>query len=201
MKIFSNFDTNLDDELYKKYVDQHGLENVMVFRRHFIFLIFFVFAPALFYVLWILVFAWMIYLFDIDVADPLFSSILWIFYAAIVLLSLIWLVFALVKRIIDFYMDFALVTPNEILSYNQTGLFSRAWRSIQISKLKTISVDKLWLLKSLFNYGTIKFLSEWDNSGSWDIELYYIFDPDSVKFKMLKVIQFNDSKNNNPDND
>jgi uncharacterized membrane protein YdbT with pleckstrin-like domain len=72
--------------------------------------------------------------------------------------------FKLLKRFIDYKMDFAIITPKEIVSYNQTGIFSRSSRSLDVDKIKTISVDKKGLLRSIFNFGSIIFLSEGDDS-------------------------------------
>jgi hypothetical protein len=39
-------------------------------------------------------------------------------------------------------MDFAVITPKQIIAYNQIGIFSRESRSLDVEKIKTISVDK-----------------------------------------------------------
>jgi uncharacterized membrane protein YdbT with pleckstrin-like domain len=48
----------------------------------------------------------------------------------------------ILKKIIDYYMDFAIVTPEHIVAYNQKGIFSRESRSIDVDKIKTITVNK-----------------------------------------------------------
>jgi hypothetical protein len=47
MKILSNFDTKLDDNLIQDYIAQYGEENVMVIRRAAIFFWLYIMLPLM----------------------------------------------------------------------------------------------------------------------------------------------------------
>lgn len=88
----------------------------------------------------------------------------------------------------DYKLDFAIITPIELISYNQTDIFTRSSKTIKTDNIKTISLDKKWFLKSVFNYGTLMFLSEWDDAGKWELDLYYISSPEQVKNEISRII-------------
>jgi hypothetical protein len=48
-------------------------------------------------------------------------------------------------------MDFALVTPKSLIMFNQTGIFKRDMATVDVDKIKTISVRKRYFLYSVFN--------------------------------------------------
>jgi len=56
------------------------------------------------------------------------------------------------KIVIDYYMDFTIITPKDITCYNQNFLFHTSVRTLDMSKIKSVRVDKIGLLKSIFNY-------------------------------------------------
>ena len=39
-------------------------------------------------------------------------------------------------------MDYTIVTPEVVTQYDQTGVFDRSTRALDITKIKTVSVDK-----------------------------------------------------------
>jgi hypothetical protein len=59
-------------------------------------------------------------------------------------------------------MDFAIITPRQIVSYEQSGIFKRSSISLDLTNLRSINEEKDGILKSIFNYGTIVFFSEGD---------------------------------------
>lgn len=101
----------------------------------------------------------------------------------------IYLLFLILQIIFNYEMDFTIVTPKNITYYDQTWFFWRTARTLDTAKIKTISVDKSWLIHSLFNYWDVKILSEWDTRWSWDIQINYVFDPDKVKFSINDIIR------------
>ncbi len=187
MKIFSNFDTELDTKLYEDYSSKYWKDRVILIYRDKIFFIFHILLPAIVYIFLVLVFFFIFWKLDFGNDG---NTIKWIVFFIGFLISFFIMWWKLLKRFIDYKMDFAIVTPNEIISYNQTGFFSRQARTIDVEKLKTISVDKKWLLNSIFNYWTLVFLSEWDDHWQWGIELYYVWDPDNVKRKVMDIVKF-----------
>lgn len=95
------------------------------------------------------------------------------------------------KKWIDYEMDYAIVTPDEVTFHNQSGFFDRDVRTIETEKIKTVKVSKHGLWKSLFNYGSLIVITEGDDSGT-DIELYYVTDPDRTASKVSHIIDIND---------
>lgn len=87
-------------------------------------------------------------------------------------------------------MDFTIITPNDITCYNQNFLFHTSVRALEINKIKSIRVDKIGILKSIFNYGAIVFFAEGDQSGQmWDITLQYITNPDKLRDKIDDLVK------------
>ncbi len=98
------------------------------------------------------------------------------------------------KLYIDYKMDFTVVTPEKIVTYNQTWFFNRGSRSIDTEKIKTITVDKNWIMKSIFNYWTIIILTEWDTENG-DVTLYYVHNPDIVQKRISDLVELWEKKN------
>ncbi len=111
VKIFSNFDTNLAHELLTKYQQQYGVEKVIFVRRWGIYLVFKAFIPS--FRATVLRGAGLIwYVFALE-----YSAILAVFVLIIVAALLIfWLrIFRkALTAIINFYLDFTIVTPQQI---------------------------------------------------------------------------------------
>jgi hypothetical protein len=97
------------------------------------------------------------------------------------------MVFRLGKLYIDYTMDFTIVTPEQIISYDQTFVLNRFVRTMQTSKIKTVSISKSWLIYSLFDNGDISFLSEWDQAEG-EITLDWIKDPEAIKRTVLHLV-------------
>lgn len=186
MKIFSNFDTEFKDKIFKQYQEKFN-DKLMLIQRNKVFLYLHVILPILMLLTIYIFFFFVVISFDF-LNNSFWYTLLWFF----ILWSLLIYSPTLIKKIIDYYMDFVIVTPDQIISYNQTWIFTRESRSLDIDKLKTISVDKKWILKSLFNFWDIHFLSEWWDR-RWDISVYYVDDPDNVKYKILEIIKKDDS--------
>ncbi len=186
MRIFSNFDTKFKEKLYNEFKSKYGEENVILITRCKYFLWFNVLIPLFFLeigyiILWIL-----FYLVDLGELN----SFKWSMYVFLFVLGHLIIWGKIFKKFIDYKMDFAVITPEEIISYNQTGIFSRSSRSLDVDKIKTISVDKKWLLRSIFNFGSIIFLSEWDDTWHWDIELKFVASPEKLEEKITRIIWY-----------
>jgi hypothetical protein len=57
-------------------------------------------------------------------------------------------------------MDFLIVTPKEVIKYDQRGMFSRVSEKIAADKIKTMTIQKHGFLASFFDIGSIVFLAE-----------------------------------------
>jgi len=87
------------------------------------------------------------------------------------------------KAYVDYSMDFLIVTPKEIVKYNQEWVLHRETENIPASKIKSISVKKDGFINSFFDIGSIVFLAEW-NDEKWDIVMEFI---DAVEHTEKKI--------------
>jgi len=108
-------------------------------------------------------------------------------WVTMVSLWLLIIIFPLIGRYIEFKMDFAVVTPNMLITYDQQGVFKRQIRTINTQNIKTISVEKKWFIYSLFNNGDIVFLSEWDMKHG-DIKFEYLYKPEKKRYSLSRVL-------------
>ncbi len=69
------------------------------------------------------------------------------------------------------------------------GIFSRDIRTVEPSKIKTIDFLSKWVINSLFNFGKIVILLEWDDMGQGEIVMDFIHDPEWVKEGILALTQ------------
>ena len=121
-----------------------------------------------------------------------FGWSVWIF---ILNLLFLFITIKILKIFIDFEMDFIIVTKDEIESFDQAGLFKRKVVSLDIKKIRSITTEKDWFFKSLFNIGSLKILSEWDTEHKWEIRFNYIHRLWKLKKAVLDLIYQNENKN------
>jgi hypothetical protein len=184
MKIFSNFDTKLKRNKLKEYQDRYGIDKIILLHKSRLFLIVKI-IPRFFSFIIIMILA--------VVASN------WIFWSAqaeytiyvlvgtfIILLTFAWPV---IKHFIDYHMDFALITPEALIMFNQTWIFKRDMSTVDINKIKTISIRKRYFMYSVFNNWDLIFLSEGDSS-FWEIVLYFIPKPEEKKERISKLIWY-----------
>lgn len=88
----------------------------------------------------------------------------------------------------DYTMDFCIITPKELISYNQSWLFNRHTEIIDTEKIKTINKIPQWFFGSVFNFASIVFLSEWDMD-TWDISLNFVEQPEHTYKEVRKIIE------------
>lgn len=189
VKIFSNFDTKFDDKALAKAQEEFGAEHVCFVRRDMIYVIFKILLPTL---LWaISAGLLLLFVYGTEFGQLLGSFFEWFIR---VLIGISWLMLGIMmsNKFIDYYMDFTIITPKQITTYDQTWIFTRLQRSLDIAKIKSIRVDKKWFLHSVFNYGSIVFFSEGDQK-FWDIRLNYITDPASLSAKLADILKLNES--------
>ena len=97
-------------------------------------------------------------------------------------------------------MDFITITPDEIESVNQTGIFKRKIVSLDSKKIRSISTKKNWFFRSLFNIGSLIILSEWDSWNHWEVQFNYIHRLWKLKKGILELIKKWEKKNKNDNN-
>jgi hypothetical protein len=186
MKFLSNFDTELESRIVEQYNKQYGQWNLLVIHRAKIFWVFNCLMPTigLFVVAVILAL-----LMGMDTGEPTLNGVK----SVIGALMMAWVVMGwgrkVLKRYFDYKMDFCVVTPQEIVAYNQTGFLWRTSRTIDADKIKTVSANPNGFIRAIFNYGDLTFLSEWDQSGGWDIGLSFVHNVNYTKNKVRDLIE------------
>lgn len=185
IKILSNFDTSLGKKLLARYQEKYWEERVLFVRRWRIYLLFRVVFPFLLFALLLIpIILFSLNMHRYDLVMELFARLVIVIFGALCL----WLVVKMIAGLINFYMDYTIVTPRQIISYDQEWIFHRNSRSIEIVKIKSISVDKKWFLKSLFNYGGIVFFAEGDSLYG-DLILTFIYDPLLLRDRIAKIMK------------
>lgn len=179
MKVFSNFDTRLCEVQYAKACEQYGSDKALFIRRDKIYLYIKVYHK----------FAWSLLLLVASVATWYYTQStlgVWMWW-------IIWLTFffsigyvAIQKRI-DWRMDYTIITPRQIIQYDQTWLLDRSIRTLDLAKVKSMNIKKNWLMTSIFDLWDLVFFSEWDESYG-DIRLNYIKKPLWLKKKITKIM-------------
>jgi hypothetical protein len=89
------------------------------------------------------------------------------------------------KLIIDYYMDFAIVTPHEVIAYNQEWFFKRDNKTLGVDKIKSINVMRSGVIASILNEWDIVF--SWDGATTVDIVKDNIHHPDAYKQRILDL--------------
>lgn len=186
MKILSNFDTSLYDKLRDDYISQYGAENVMIIRRASIFFWLYIILPlvlllwAMALIIWIAV--------VVDVRDEALQAVIQIvcILLGLGILAVWW--WRILRRYFDYTMDFCIITPKELVSYNQAGLFNRHTEIIDTEKIKTINKIPQWLFGSIFNFANLVFLSEWDKDIG-DISLNFVENPEKTYKQVRNIIE------------
>jgi hypothetical protein len=185
IKILSNFDTWLWKVLFAGYEERYWVWKVLFVRRGYIYVLFRVIFPAI--VLVMILIPLVYFLIHRKTYELFILLLVWVY---IIWASFIWLalLFQIIRSLINYHMDYTIITPKQIISFDQTWILNRKSRAIEIEKIKSISVDKKWLLKSIFNYGWIVFFAEWDSQYG-DLTLNYILDPLLLRDKIAKIMK------------
>ena len=187
MKIFSTFDTEFKEKILEKEKNIFN-DKVLIIQHGKFFYYFLVILPAvLTFIAAILYIGILIYLSKFIEND--FITVYWVVWLIVFLVIFLPLGLKILKKYIDYKLDFVIVTPNELIYYNQEWILTRKWRTIDTEKIKTITVTKSGLIRSIFNFGNITVLSEWDEQGEWEINFSFVDDPENLKMKMIEIIK------------
>jgi len=190
MKIGSSFDTKLKRTLIKQYTQQYGTKDTIIISRATRYLVFYCIAPTIALLTWIII---LIFLGGFDINT---SSIDWIRdflvrFAAIASILVWW--YYIIGQFINYYMDFCITTPNEIVFYTQYGLFHRKSKIAKTEDIKVVTVDGSGFRRSLLDYGDISIFFEWtytqaQASNPWSINMSFVSDVERVKNRIKKLL-------------
>lgn len=185
MRFLSNFDTKFDDDCVDEACAAYGKKHISFIRRDKIYIVLKIILPSVLRLVVSLLLLLMSYGSGIGRAlGSFFQIFIWI----VICISGLHLLRKATGKLIDYYMDFTIITPRKITAYDQEWIFTRNERALDITKIKSVRVHKEWIMRSLFNYGSIIFFSEWDeNSG--DITLNYITNPTKVAKRLEEILQ------------
>ncbi len=181
--LLGSFDPEHKSNTVKKYEAKFGKENVLLIQRSGLFLFLKIIIPLIIY---IILYGGIItligYLVEWDTKIIGYSAIIGLLVVMILFLSLNF------KRLLDYLMDFLIITPKQIIAYNQRGIRKRSNMTIECEKIKSISTSYRNRLFSLFNNGDIIFLSEGDAEWTGEIQAFYVARPQKTKEKIYEII-------------
>lgn len=185
MWILSSLDLRFKKKTVNEFVSQYWQENVIVVKKSKFFLwtkvlIPFTFWTSLFIISLVLIIK---YIFD-------YSS--WLFWSTFVLSIFLWIVLnaRVIKNYLDYKMDFIVVNPRSFIRFDQDGLFKKVSKTIDLRKVRSISVRKIWFWNSLFNNWTLVIVSEWWEAEedaklrAWEIVFNDVYNPEAYDKKI-----------------
>lgn len=181
MKFLSNFDTWLAHSLYQEFEQSFGEGNVLLVRKSKYYFYKFMGRPLILFALLLLFGAYFLY--SQDSVVPEIEIGFWITF----MLYLIVILFKMSSRRVDYKMDFLIVTPKEVIKYNQAWVLSRDVEKIHADKIKSISLKKHWFVQSFLNIWEVVFLAEWDREEG-DIVMEYVDAVESTEKKVRHVL-------------
>lgn len=166
-------------------------EKIQLFlRRHW-----YVFAVAVFIYILLLVLPPIFYMVVVQGADLQLSEVM---QAAVLLLMsayylFVWMFFF--NTIVDHYLDIWIVTNRRILNIEQEGLFSRTIAEQKLERIQDVTSEVKGLIPTFLNFGNVII----QTAGA---TVRFIFkdipNPTNVANKILKVLEQNTSKKENP---
>lgn len=180
MKLFSSFDTSYKKQYVAKKQKVYGAEKVHVLKRSKFFLMFYGIIPMILVTLASGVLGYICHYYmgiplSWSVGIAIFTWIIGTIY------------YNIIRHIIDYKMDYCIITPDEIISADQTWLFKRQIRTLDAIKIKSISVKRLNTMNSIFNNGMIVFMSDGDEK-LWEISMSYVYNPEMHKTIIVDII-------------
>lgn len=138
MRIFSNFDTKLKKRSFHRYQQEYGIDNVVLLVKGKLFCLLKIFIPL------------MAFVFACTAILRMFVLLVGkngLLYGGIPLVVL----GPFLNRYIQYKMDFSIVTPKMLITYDQKGIFHRDIKTINAINIKTVSVEKAGVWYSLCN--------------------------------------------------
>ena len=187
MKFLSSFDTNFKQEILNKNIKKYWKENVYLVSHWKFYYYFHILSPIIFSILGML-FYLIIFFYLLSSIPSNAKTTYILIWLVIFLILFIPILLKLSKKYIDYILDFIIITPKVLIHYDQEWVLSRKGRTIEVEKIKTVTVNKSWLLRSLFNFWNIIILTEWAELWEWEIDFYYIDKPEKVKNIIIDIM-------------
>jgi len=103
-------------------------------------------------------------------------------------LLFLYLIWRTLYVLINFEMDFVIITPKYINTYDQTWLFRRESKTIGVEKIKSIQTKKKGIIRSFFNFWEIIILTEGEENWGGEIHLKYIPYPDKIRQRIVTIM-------------
>lgn len=179
VKLFSNFDTKAPAKHYGEAVQDFWFDKVIFLRRHKLYFILYTFIPISIALLlmWVMIYSMISARWDTIDWSVIFHR------GGEFILMLLILYFVLLGRFwyFNYILDYTIITPVYISSYNQKWVFSREIKTLDTEKIKTIDFLSSGFISSIFNFGKIVILLEWDETGKWEIVIDFIYKPEGIK--------------------
>lgn len=161
--------------------EQYGNDMVHVVLRSKLFFLEYIFIPVFLITIFVLALWYIVYEYlNVDM------YIIIIGMSIMFILSILY--YSVIKRFIDYHMDYCIITPDEIILAEQQGLFKRQIRSLDAIKIKSISTKKRSIINSIFNNGSIIFMSDGDETLG-EIILEYVHNPEKQKDILSEIIK------------
>lgn len=182
MRILSNFDTALAEKLYAEYSQLFGAEYVALVHKSRLIWYAQIFFPVFLFGAVTIVAAYFLYTYKMP-HEIVYRAFRW---SVVIWSSILFL--KLSHKYVDFKMDFLIVTPKEVMKYDQHGVFSRVTEKIAADKIKSITIKKDWFLASFFDIGTLVFLAEWETDAG-DIIMEYVDAVEATDTHLRHILQ------------
>lgn len=182
MKILSNFDTQLQKKVFEEAVKEHWAENVLLVKKSRFLFLFQILLPLMILIVVLTLIRFLFQNSKEDLGDYTMYGF-WILAALITMTQ----VPSLFQSLIDYYMDFIILTPELVTFYNQSGIFNKSSESLESNKIKAVNFSKRGLLQSIADYGEIIFLSEWADPRG-DIVFDYARSPEQLQKKARRIL-------------
>ncbi len=184
MKLFSNFDTKKKENILKYYQNEFGNSNVLIIQKSKLYRLIRIFLPLM----WYLISELIIVLLSIQFVSHKYFLYFIIWFSILIFIIFI---FPIIINYLEYTMDFLIVTPKEIIKYDQEWFFERDVQTMSLFNLKTISVKKKWILRSIFNNWDMTFLSEWTwDDLIWEITFHCVYKPEKIRHKISSIIKW-----------
>ncbi len=105
-----------------------------------------------------------------------------VFLGTIVLLHIFWI--ALFVVLIDFSLDFWVLTDARVIAVEQKGLFSQSVGEFELSKIQDVMVEVNGMVATLLNYGTVRISTAGEHQ---NFEMHYVFNPNAMRDAILQA--------------
>lgn len=162
MKIFSNFDTRLEYKIWQEYGEIFGKDKVMILHKTRRYLYYHVWLPIAICLGVGMIFSYLIYDLGANILSD-FPFLKWVMRGFLCIYLLYTLHHALAYYM-NYKMDFMVVTPKEIMKYDQEGVLQRSVEKLNTKHIKSVTISKDGFFASFFDIGDIYFLAEGEDA-------------------------------------